>query len=71
MRFNIPIPAATFLQIASICSSQLSVSSSVTPRQGIECILGIGWPFNTTGVSSLILLRLCFDATYINLVLEE
>ena len=71
MRFNIPVPALTFLQTASICSSQVRVSSSVTPRQGIVCILGIGWPFSITGVSSLMLLILCFDATYINLVLEE
>ena len=50
MRFNIPTPAPTFWQIVSMCSSQLIVSSSVTLKQEIECILGIGWPFNITGI---------------------
>ena len=38
MRFNIPTPAPTFSQIVSMCSSLLSVSSSVTLKQEIECI---------------------------------
>ena len=51
MRYNVPIPTPTFLQIVSMCSPQLSVPSSVTPKQEIYT-LGISWLFNITGISS-------------------
>ena len=68
IRFIIPIPAMTFLQITSICSFHSRVSSSFTPRQVNDLSRGTSWLFITTGRSSFIILRLCLDPIYITFV---